>query len=325
MSTLAVNLTAGERRQLAHRDTGNLEAYESFLRGRSALLGGFASFNTARDLFEAAVALDSGFTQAWAALASTLVSIADVFVAPREGYPRARAAAQRALRLDPGNGEAAAALAKIALWYDWDPPGGLLLARRAVVLDPWSPETHLALGLALGLRADTVEARRALVRALELDSLSRRTVQNVIGGLSMVGQFDTAVALGRRATAAGRPEIGGALVIAALDAAGRCTEVEALAPPEALLPWCRPGTTETIDRAAARARAERPYFRAWVYARRYAAAGLADSAMTLLEQAFRDREAWMPFLHRDPLFRKLYGDPRFQDLVRRVAASAGAI
>src|SRR5205085_11354026 len=138
-----------------------------------------------------------------AASASAIISIADNILAPRAAYPRARAAASRALRIDPANGEATAALAKIALWYDWDLPGSLLLARRSVALNPASAETHVILGQSLLLRGDTAEAGGELRRAIDIDSLSGRTLSTASFALGTLGEYDAAIARARRFMAAG--------------------------------------------------------------------------------------------------------------------------
>jgi hypothetical protein len=88
---------------------------------------------------------------------------------------------------------------------------------------------------------------------------------------------------------------------------------------------CRAWTSGAIDSVMARARQNTPYLRTWTFARYYAKNGNPDQAFDLLEQGFRDREAWMPFIQYDPAFASLRSDPRFQELVHRVAAAAGAI
>jgi hypothetical protein len=46
--------------------------------------------------------------------------------------------------------------------------------------------------------------------------------------------------------------------------------------------------------------------------------GKNEQALQYLEQAFKERGPWMPFLSMDPIFSSLYGNPRFQELVRKV-------
>jgi tetratricopeptide (TPR) repeat protein len=278
-------------------------------------------------MFDAAVGIDSGFADAWAASATAFISIADNILAPRAAYPRARAAAARALRIDPANGEATAALAKIALWYDWDIPGALLLARRAVALNPASAETHVILGQSLLLRGDTAEAGGELRRAIDIDSLSGRTLSTAAFALGTLGEYDAAIARARRFLAAGPHSPYDIMVVMrVLDGAGQCAAVDSMLgrPRRTAGVWrCHPWSAAEIDSAIAVARETTPYVRAWSFARGHALAGRADQALELLERAFRDREAWMPFIQYDAAFRFIYTDPRFQALVRRVAAAGG--
>lgn len=327
-SAIVGTLAPGERARLASRPTSNSIAYELYLRGRALLREGTERYVDARALFRSAIGADSGFADAWAAMASTTISIADNVLPPRTAYPEARLAAARALRLDPGNGEATAALAKIAMWYDWDLVGAVLLARRAVALDPRSPETHLVLGLALTASHDTGEARAELLRAIDADSLSPRMVHTA--GLALLMTGDSVGVLGstRRLLAAGPPSaytVSAALQI--LDGLGRCADLDSLARSahrsNASLS-CHPRTPGFVDSLLASERAGGGYVRAWVFARRFASTGAPDRALDMLEQAFRDRESWMPFIGVDPSFRVLRGAARFHDLIARVAAATGA-
>lgn len=321
-------LAPGERAQLAARPTVNAAAYESYVRGRALLSQGGENYLAAAAMFDAAAATDSAFADAWAASASAFISAADNVLAPRVANPRARAAAARALRIDPANGEATAALAKIALWFDWNLPGALVLARRSVALNPASAETHIILGMSLLLRGDTAEAGAELRRAIDLDSLSGRTISSASFALMMIGENDAVVSRIRRFQAAGpHSPYDGTVILRTLDGAGHCAEVDSLLGPGSQpvlgVLRCRRWTTVALDSALARTRASAPYVRAWVFARYYAVNGNADRAVEMLEQAFRDREAWMPFIQYDAAFLSLRADPRFQDLVRRVSAGAG--
>jgi hypothetical protein len=53
-----------------------------------------------------------------------------------EMMPRARAAVERALSIDPNQVEAIATLANITAVYDWDVRAGLALSDRALAIDP---------------------------------------------------------------------------------------------------------------------------------------------------------------------------------------------
>jgi hypothetical protein len=111
------------------------------------------------------------------------------------------------------------------------------------------------------------------------------------------------------------------------DGARQCAAVDSMLGSRRILGvmGCHPWSVPKLDSAIAAQRATTPYLRAWSFARGFAFGGHADRAMDMLEQAYRDREAWMPFIQYDSAFRFLLADPRFQSLVRRVAAAAGGV
>lgn len=105
------------------RVTSSPEAYTEFLKG-DALAGNNvpAALEEALGHFEAAVRLDPQFDLAWTNLASTHVLLGVYFEPPRDHMPLARAYAQRALQINPREGEAHGDLGLIDLVYDWNVP-----------------------------------------------------------------------------------------------------------------------------------------------------------------------------------------------------------
>ncbi len=189
---LGVALAAGDRRQLETRPTGDVDAYDLYLRGRHAWHQRTAAgLDQARRLLEQAIAADPSFAPAHAALA-------DVFAVlplwrdlpPDQTYPRARAAALEALRLDSTLASPWAVLGDFNAMYAWNWAEAERNFRRSLALDPNNANTHHWYNgdylLSVG-RMD--EAVREARRARELDPLS----------LTING------ALGRAIFSAGRP------------------------------------------------------------------------------------------------------------------------
>jgi serine/threonine-protein kinase len=154
--------------------TTDLEAYRLFLRARFLRSQRSAeSMPQAVSYFEQAIARDSTFAEAWAALAETWVLMpvyADATA--EEALPRVLEAADRAVALDRGLAAAhtARGLARVMMAFDFD--GGIAEVRRAVALDPGYPKAHHWLGVALAFRGDLAAALPALERAAELEPLS---------------------------------------------------------------------------------------------------------------------------------------------------------
>ena len=156
---------------------GNLEAYELLLKGR-VLLGrrGRAIVEATRCL-ERAVTLDPGLAEAHALIGDSFRLQALYGIAPSsEMMPRARAAAERALALDPQQVEALATLADIAANYDWDTEAANLLADRALALDPRHVRAMAERATHLALRRAPPEVMRRALRdfriACDLDPLN---------------------------------------------------------------------------------------------------------------------------------------------------------
>jgi eukaryotic-like serine/threonine-protein kinase len=194
---LGVALAAGPRRHLKARPTGDLGAYDLYLRGRYAWHQRTAAgLDQARRLLEQAIAADPAFAPAHAALA-------DVFAVlplwsdlpPDQTYPRARAAALEALRLDSTLASPYAVLGDYHAMYAWNWAEAERNFRRSLALDPNGANTHhwyhgdylLAVG-----RWD--EAIREARRARELDPLSL-TINGAAGRtLYSAGRAEEAIA-----------------------------------------------------------------------------------------------------------------------------------
>ncbi|MGH8029910.1 MAG: hypothetical protein ACREO3_08250, partial [Arenimonas sp.] len=112
-ASLKVILDGDAVARLAPRTTGNPQAYEHYLRGRYFwYLRGYENLQAAADEFEAAVALDPGYADAWGALAQTYTLLPEYSANDPDSnrrvdaYAKAVAAAERALQLDPRAGTA---------------------------------------------------------------------------------------------------------------------------------------------------------------------------------------------------------------------------
>jgi serine/threonine-protein kinase len=93
-------------------------------------------------------------------------------VAPKDAFPKARAAAEKALEIDPHLSEARTVLAGIRSFYEWDPAGGESQARAAIELDPKYPRARQVLSECLTASRRNKEAIAEVKLALDLDPLS---------------------------------------------------------------------------------------------------------------------------------------------------------
>jgi tetratricopeptide (TPR) repeat protein len=185
--------SAGGREQLS----ANPVARDHYLAGSYQMaLRTAPGLRRAVHLFTQSIANDPQFAAAYAGLAKTYVLLAECRVLPgAEIYPLARAAARRALQLDPRLASAYAALGLAAFYGDRDFPASRALLERALRLDPDSAETLHWLALTTVLTGEFDLAVSSIMRARELDPDSRAILSNMGQILYRAGQLERAVHL----------------------------------------------------------------------------------------------------------------------------------
>jgi len=169
----SLNLETKKRKE---RYSRNLEAYEFYLRGLY-YWNKFSSewLEKAIGYFRKAIEKDPHFALAYAALAEVHVFQATAFALqpPRDAMPKAKAAAEKALQLDPNLPEAHAALGLVATFFEWDSEKAKKCFRQSITLNPNYAGAHLMLEFPLSLLDNNFdEAIIELTRALELDPLN---------------------------------------------------------------------------------------------------------------------------------------------------------
>ena len=196
VSALEVKLTAA-----APVRPENLEAYELYLKGRLFWNRGTEEALTrAREYFSAAIAQDSGYARAYAGLADVYEQLEYLRYLPRaEAYPKARAAAERAVALDSQLAEAYTSRGQIRYHHEWDWLGAERDFRRAVALNPGYALGHVWYGRFLSDQGRSTEAIREARRAAELDPLSAQVLLISSQVLSGVRQYERALEQARKA------------------------------------------------------------------------------------------------------------------------------
>jgi eukaryotic-like serine/threonine-protein kinase len=140
---LRSKLSASEKQKVTKQDTQNPEAYELYLRGRyywNKRTGPDTA--TAISYFNQAIGKDPGYALAYLGLADACVVLPNFGGAPSEYYPKANAAARKALELDPTLARPYAVLGSIEMEYDWDFVGGEAEYKKAFELDPSDATAH---------------------------------------------------------------------------------------------------------------------------------------------------------------------------------------
>lgn len=141
---------------------------------------GAAAIGISRDLMLKAIAADPLYADAYAGLARAYSGLSHTGAVPsREGFPRAEAAARKALEIDPGSAPALAVLANARASYHWDWAAAERDFKQAVGLDPDDARTRNLFGIMLrnlGRYDEAVEQFRSAARIAPLSRHYRRQV-----------------------------------------------------------------------------------------------------------------------------------------------------
>jgi eukaryotic-like serine/threonine-protein kinase len=312
------------------RAARNPAAYEFYLQGLfSWNRRTEADLRQAISFFEQAIAQDSTYAEAWAGLADAhvLLPFYSSYISTREEVPKAEAAARRALALNPDLGPAHAALAYALTDYEWQWARADTEFRLAIALSPGDVTAHKWYEDLLSVTGRRDDAFREARRALELDPLSPNVLA-VMGELYWGhGREAEAQDMLRKALAI-NPEHPLALEYAMRIAwsQGDMEQFFALRQRlEAIPPRVPPATEElrrayatggrkAVLRALLAASGARPIDRA----RWNTQLGDFDAAFRELDQAVTERDIRLPFVTTWRDYAPLWSDPRFAALLTRM-------
>jgi serine/threonine-protein kinase len=192
---LRLKLTGAQKKTLRKRPTATAEAYQEYLRGRHHFHSWSPEgFGKAIVHFERALAHDPGYALAYAGLGNTFGAMSyHGYMSPADGFPRARAAALRALELDARLADAHVTLGLERLFYKWDWPAAEAALRRALEIDPDLAIAHGIHSIFLSTVGRYDEALEAARRARALDPLSPFINMCVPWAYHFAGRYEDSV------------------------------------------------------------------------------------------------------------------------------------
>lgn len=309
---------------------------EAYLRGRAAWnRRNEAGLREAVELFQQAVALDPSYAPAYSGLADSYTTLGYFgYLWPRESFPPARTAAQKALELDPTLAEPHASLAYIRFYYDWDSKGAEQEFQRALVLNPNYTTAHHWYSVYLTAMGRPAEAMAEIQKAQNLDPLSPAIQTDIGFQLYYSRQYDEAI---RHLTST--LEMNPNLPLAHLwlgrsyQEKGRYAEAlaEFAQAEKVMRNW--PVTIAARGMALGlagknqearkvltelRELAKKRYVTAYGVALVYAGLGGKDQAFVWLQRGVKERTHWLVWTKLDPRWKGLRDDSRFEELLRRV-------
>ncbi len=329
-------LTPREQAALKNSHRIDPEAYEAYLRGRYFWNKRTAeAFKKAIEYFTEATERDSTYAPAYTGLADSYALSGDWeygVLAPQEAYPKAKAAAKRALELDDSLGEAHISLAFALQNFDWNWEDAGREFRRGIDLSPGYATGHQWYAWYLTSLRQNTEAIAEMKKADRLDPLSLIIGADLAEELLIAHRYDEAIKESRKIIemdsrfAVAHYELGQAYVqkrlyteaIAELlkaieDSGGSSTCTSNLAYAYAvsgrrdeavmLLDGLKKGSNHGFSNAADIALV-------------YVGLNENDRAMASLERAYQER--FNPTILFRPAFDALRSDSRFQDLMHRI-------
>ena len=310
------------------------QAYDFYLKGRYFWNKRTKEgFQQAADYFQQSIATDPNYARAYAGLADTFALMSSWSYVPQtEAIPKARAAALRALQLDDSLAEAHTSLALIAENYDYDWKTAEKEYRRAIQLDPQYATAHQWYAECLSFQGRFPEALEESERARQLDPLSLIIAADHAAILYFARQYDRAIEQ-FRAVLAMEPNFARAhMVVYPYVEKGMFPEAEAetgrwrhsdgspLWEVEAYV-YGRWGKQQQAEQALAqwkRGSPGRPVVTTFVVLEAYVATGRKEEAFAVLEKSYREHSNLVTSIKVEPALDRLRGDPRFQELLRRV-------
>jgi eukaryotic-like serine/threonine-protein kinase len=333
---LRLQLTHAEKKRLNRRPTEDAEAYQVYLKGRYHWNKWTEEgFKKGIEYFQQAVEKDPGYALAYSGLADSYVLLGwNSYLPPKDAFPKARAAAIKALRFDEDLAEAHTSLAAPLWLHDWHwleaqtefnrslqlgptyptanhwyaeflmtlgrPEEAIAKIKHSQNLDPLSLIINAAVGWSYYFARQYDEAIAQLEKTVELDP--NYPVGHWILGLvyRKTGRYEMAISEGEK----GVTLSGGSSLMRASLANTYGTAKKAKEAQEIL---------ESLTELA-----KQKYVPSYFLAGIHVGMGEKDRALEYLERAYEEKSHWLIYLHIDPGMDILRDDPGFQNLVRRV-------
>lgn len=331
---LKLVLSGAKQQELSKLPTQNLEAHQLYVKGRlNWNKGTQEAAHTAVRLFQQAIDLDPNYALAHAGLADAYLSLQDNTVPPREACPRAKAAAERAMQLDPNLVEALTAMAQVTFCYDRDWVRAEKFFRRALEINPQYAIGHWSYAWGLAMLGRFDDALLEMQEAQRNDPLSILIAVDLNMPYCLMGQHDRAIEQIDKVKDLdphfflSHFTLGWNYVLmrkydAAIQELKKASELEDLPWITGYLAYAHAATGHEAEARKLLSDLlklrEKRYVTAYHIAMVYAGLGEKDNAFKWLEQSYQDHSGNLTWLKVDPYIASLRSDPRYADLLRRM-------
>jgi len=337
VKALKIKLLGEREASLVKKYTENIEAYNLYLLGRSFFeKREEENLKKAIEYFQKALEKDPNYALAYAGLADAYLVLGDNSLWPsNKAYPLAKAAALKALEMDPKLAEGHTSLAAIVEEYDWEFAGAEKEYKLALELNPGYATAHHWYAFLLSSLGRHEEAIREIKIARTLDPLSPRISANVGLLLYFARQYDQALVELKKALevdpthstinayfglvyeAMGQYEEAIKSSLRALELTGGSKERDTLIASCYALMGKREEARKMLNNVIeySKGNYESSVSIAWVYT----ALGEKDQVFACFEKAFKERDPnLITYLKTHYSFDPVRSDPRFKELLRKI-------
>jgi len=333
---IRLQLTPEDQQRLANTSLIDGQGYEYYLKAKSESEAMPRAAGEKAEHLRSAIRLNPRFVPAYITLAMLYRSLAsEGYADPEASYSASRAVLAKVLEIDPDSSEAHRESGWISWRYEWNFAAADREFRRAIDLNPNDAQAHEIYSLFLKSMGRFDESLAQSNRAIELSPMEPYSRANAGSLLALMknydaamGQFETAVHLNPQLPYVWQ-RLGPVLVMQGKDQ-------EAIAALEKARDYSGGGQDkiaclgyaygvngreadarrilEQLNVIASRGQYVSPVHVAFVYE------GLRDhdNAVAWLERAYRARDEYLVYLNVYPEFRDLHGDPRFQEILRKI-------
>jgi adenylate cyclase len=197
LNRLKENFEAGtQKEQIVKPSTGNIEAYNLYLKGRYHWnKSNPEDIRKAAKFFEEAVSIDPGFALPYCALSYCYSFMGSSgLMPPLEAYARAKDFTLKSIELDPDHAESHLSLAIIQFYHNWDFEAAEASLKKAESLSLNSSLVNQVHGWLLISKGDFESAIVKMEKAVHLDPLSLPLLSNLADAYAFAGRFDDALA-----------------------------------------------------------------------------------------------------------------------------------
>jgi serine/threonine protein kinase/tetratricopeptide (TPR) repeat protein len=328
---IQIRLTPQEEALVSPARPVSQPAYEAYLKGQYELYKHTTSgFRKSIEHFKEAIDIDSAYAPAWAALADGYYELSGLTLPPSEAIPKAKAAALKALAIDPTLAEPQVTLAQIQSQCEWDWANAEARYHRLLKLNPSHAPGHAYYAWYLAEQGRTGEAIKEATEAYRLDPLQPIRATNLAWFYYLARRHDEAIAQFRKILeldpdlTTARYSLGNAYLAKRMfePAIAELLKAHAINDSSAFLGYAyaisgkREEARRFLQRLAELSRHQ--YVDPIGFGTIYLGLGENDRAFGWFEKAFQDRSEDLLLLKVDPRMDSARSDPRYKSLVRRI-------